>query len=307
MFFKQSDAMSELGQTCVSTFLETFAERGLKADNFGMVVVRQPAKGAEPEGFSWRGDWVCYPCSVVKSFHLIHALHALDAGLLTPHDDLDRAMRDMILWSSNTATNYVIDLLTRTTGDTLLEGDELEAWIDRREGLNRFFHDLKWPEYAGCNISQKLMGDIRYGREATYASRDGGYLNALTPLVAARLVHELFDGDLPLSEAGRERAQRIMFRDRNSPEAKMPKFQVDNYLGGGAPADWLLWSKCGWNPWSGDERTSYFKHDLARIQKPGEPALTISLMTKGKALCEDHPEMFPQMSRIVLSSFGSAA
>jgi hypothetical protein len=149
------------------------------------------------------------------------------------------------------------------------------------------------------------MGDIRYGREATYASRGGEYLNALTPLAAARLVHELFDGDLPLSKAARERAQRIMFRDRNSPEAKMPKFQVDNYLGGGVPADWLLWSKCGWNPWSGDERTSYFKHDLARIQKPGEPALTIALMTRGKALCEDHPEVFPQMSRIVLSSFGS--
>lgn len=110
----------------------------------------------------------------------------------------------------------------------------------------------------------------------------------------------------PLSNAARERAQRIMFRDRNSPEAKMPKFQVDNYLGGGVPTDWLLWSKCGWNPWSGDERTSYFKHDLARIQKPGEPALTIALMTKGKALCEGHPEVFPQMSRIVLSSFESA-
>lgn len=84
------------------------------------------------------------------------------AGSLEDHPELSRAMRDMILWSSNTATNYPIDLIT---GATLLAGAEFKAWREKREALNRFFitgirADFA-PDFARCDITQKLMDDLR--------------------------------------------------------------------------------------------------------------------------------------------------
>lgn len=298
MFFKSDADWSGRCERIPSLFLSQFGDRGLTADNFGFVALRENGFGEIPDGFSYRGDWRCYPCSLVKAFHLVHVLNAIDAGRVVDHPELSRAMRDMILWSSNTGTNYVIDVLTGTTGDTLLNGAEFEAWRDRREGLNRFFHDLGWPEFETCNITQKLMDDVRYGREAQYAGPSGEYLNALTPLAGARLFYEIFAGAVPLSNAARTRAQDILFRDRESAEAKQPHFQVDEFLGGGVPAEADIWSKAGKNSWTGDPRASYFKHDLIRIAAPGKSAITICLMTQGKGICEDHPKTLPEMGMI---------
>ena len=139
------------------------------ADDVALVLVQRGA-GGRPEGFVHRGAEPIYPCSLVKAFHLVHALAALEEGRAEAHGELDRAMRDMILWSSNTATNYVIDILTGTTGDTLLDGAEYLDWMSKRERLNRFFWRMGWPDWEGCRIAQKLMDDTRYGREARFAA-----------------------------------------------------------------------------------------------------------------------------------------
>jgi hypothetical protein len=302
-FFNATPAMNDTGQAVISKLLDQFAQVGLAADTFGFVVLRGDGPAANLKGFAYRGDWRCYPCSVVKAFHLVHALSLIDEGRITPHAELDRAMRDMILWSSNAATNYVIDIITDTTGDTLLEGEALQAWRDRRDGLNRFFHALAWPEFGTSNITQKLMDDVRYGREAQYAGPQGENMNALTPLSSARLFAELFGGGLPLSPASRDRAQDILHRDRASADAANPLFQVDNYLGGGIPAGLPLWSKAGRLAWTGDARVAYHKHDLIRtIPSDGVP-LIISLMTSGKALCEDHPQAVPEIGRVLFEAF----
>lgn len=295
MFFKSNADWSGRCESLKTSLLERFGDRGLRPDNFGFVALRENGFGEMPDGFSYRGDWQCYPCSIVKAFHLVHALNAIDAGRVVDDEELSRAIRDMILWSSNTGTNYVIDVITGTTGDTLLDHAEFQAWRDKREVLNQFFHDLSWPEFKGCNITQKLMDDIRYGREAQYAGRSGDYLNSLTPLAAARLFHEVFAGSVPLTDAARARAQDILLRDRNSPEAKLPHFQVEDFLGGGAPPEARIWSKAGRNSWTGDLRASYYKHDLIRIALPEKAPVIISLMTQGKGICEDYPKALPDM------------
>ncbi|WP_312798081.1 serine hydrolase [Tianweitania sp.] len=302
-FFNATPAMNDAGQAVVSRLLDRFADVGLAADTFGLVVLRGDGPAAGLEGFSYRGDWRCYPCSVVKTFHLVHALCLIDDGRITPHAELDRAMRDMILWSSNAATNYVIDIITGTTGDTLLEGEALQAWRHRRDGLNRFFQALAWPEFATSNITQKLMDDMRYGREAQYAGRQGENMNVMTPLASARLFAELFGSGLPLSPASQSRAQDILHRDRTSADAANPLFQVDNYLGGGIPAGLPMWSKAGRLGWTGDARVAYHKHDLIRTIPANGVPLIISLMTSGKALCEDHPQAFRQIGRVLFEAF----
>jgi beta-lactamase class A len=298
MFFKSNADWSGRCESISSRLLTRFGEQGLNSDNFGFVALRENGFGEMPDGFAYRGDWRCYPCSLVKVFHLVHALNAIDTGRVADHEELSRAMRDMILWSSNTGTNYVIDAITGTSGNTLLDDSEFQGWREKREALNRFFQDLGWPEFETCNITQKLMDDIRYGREAQYAGRSGEYLNALTPLAAARLFHEIFSGAVPLSDASRARAKKILLRDRESMEARQPHFQVNDFLGGGVPAEADIWSKAGKNSWTGDPRASYYKHDLIRIAAPGKPAIIVCLMTQGKGICEDHPKVFPEMGKI---------
>lgn len=297
MFFEQTNAWHALGSRIVDEVETRYGRDGLTRDKFGLVIIEETA--ARPQGFSHRGDWRCYPCSLVKVFHLVHALHALEGGRLHAHDELDRAMHDMIAWSSNTATNYVIDLLTGTTGDTLLDPADLAAWIDRRDELNRFFQRLAWPEFEHCNITQKLMDDMRYGREAQYAGLDGRNLNALTPLAAARLFHELFAGDIPLGVKTRQRAQDILMRDREGQKSKSPHYQVEDFLGGGAPKDAKIWSKAGKNSWTGDPHASYFKHDLIRVVPPSGNPFILALMTQGKTVCEDKPDVFPDVAKLI--------
>lgn len=299
MFFRSDADWSGRCDSVTACLLEQFGEQGLTPDNFGFVALRENGFGETPDGFAYRGDWRCYPCSLVKVFHLVHALSTIDTGRVADHEELSRAMRDMILWSSNTGTNYVIDVITGTTGNTLLNTSEFESWREKRERLNRFFHDHGWPEFETCNITQKLMDDIRYGREAQYAGRSGEYLNALTPLAAARLFHEIFAGAVPLSDASRARAQKILLRDRESSEAKQPHFQVNDFLGGGVPAEACIWSKAGQNSWTGDPRASYYKHDLIRIAAPGKAAIIVCLMTQGKGICEDYPKVFPEIGKVL--------
>jgi beta-lactamase class A len=292
MFVTSTPAWQELGTALLAEMQAASPE--LSPDQLALVVV-QPSRAGGAEGFVHRGTEPIYPCSLVKAFHLVHALAALDEDRIAPHGELDRAMRDMILWSSNTATNYVIDVLTGTTGDTLLEGAEYLDWMSKRERLNRFFWRMDWPEWEGCRIAQKLMDDTRYGREARFAAEGGGTLNRLTALAAARLMWELFEGDLPLSPPARGRAQAILSRDPAGPDAARPEYQLSEYLGGALPEGVQIWSKAGHNLWTGDADTSWFKHDMIRIAAPGRTPVIAVLMTTGEALATGAPGIFPDI------------
>ena len=302
MFIDTTAEWERFGQDLIPAMLRTAGQSGLEPEAMGLVVMRpgRPLGGTpRPEGFVHRGDWRCYPCSLVKPFHLVHALAALEEGRIQAHSDLDRALRDMILWSSNTATNYVIDLITGTTGDTLLYGADYMDWCSKRERLNRHFEALGWSEWVGCSIVQKLMDDTRYGREAQFAGAAGENLNVLTPLCAARRMWEMFEGGLPLSRPGLARAQAILSRDPAGPDAGDPQYQLSEYLGGDLPPGVQIWSKAGHNLWTGDARTSWYKHDMIRMSAPDRPALTVVLMTQGRALASGAPEAFAALGRLI--------
>lgn len=299
MFLMQTPEWQALGTRIVADLIGKHGADGLLADRFSLVLATpgRQTGASGGEGFAHRAMTPIYPCSLVKSFHLVHALAALEAGRIVPHGEMDRAMRDMIRWSSNGATNYVIDLISGTTGDTLLEGAEYLDWVSKRERLNRFFWAMGWPEWQGCNISQKLMDDTRYGREAQFAGVDGANLNALTPMAAARLMWELFQGEVPLSPPVRARAQAILARDPASADAATPAYQLGEYMGGGLPQAVKIWSKSGHNQWTGDAKTSWFKHDMLRLEAPDRRPMIVVLTTQGQRLAQDLPQAFPAIGR----------
>ena len=295
MFYRSGNGAEEAGQRLVDAILKENAAAGLTPDSLAVTLVIHSAPD-NPAGFAHNGDRPFYPCSVVKMFWMAACLNRIDEGAVTRHPELERAMHDMIKWSSNMATNYVIDVVTGTTGDTLLDGVELEAWRERRSWANRWLRTLGWPEVEPINVCQKNMDDDRYGRERQLVDALGH--NSLTANATARLIHEIFDGTA-FPEASRRTMQALLYRrhDRDWVEAD-PRSQVMGFFGAGLPSAARLWSKAGWTGWTGDARASYRRHDAARIIVEDLPPFTLVVFTEGKGMSD---------STTVLANAASAA
>ncbi len=296
MFFAQTADWTELGRAVLGEITAKFAPSGLTEAKIALVITAPSGFGAA--GFAHRGGALHYPGGLTAPFYMLHALAALEAGRIAPHPDLERALREMVLWPSDSAANYVIDCLTGTTGDTALDGAEYLDWVSKRGRLDRFFWQLGWPEWDGCRITQKQGSDLRYGREARLVGAYGEGLNMLSPLCAARLLWEMFEGDLPVGGETLRRAQVHMQRDGASPDAVFPNFGLAEFLGGGLPAGLKLWSKPAQTGWTGDAKTAWVKHDMLRIAARGMRPLHIVAMVQGRALTSDGA-LFPALGRAI--------
>jgi beta-lactamase class A len=291
-FYRSSARIQRIGSTLVEQTLGRFRDAGLEADQFALTLLVHDSAlegppSAPPAGFGYRADQPFYPCSVVKVFYLVAAFARLHEGTIAPHEELDRAMRDMILYSSNTGTNYVIDLVTGTTGDTLLEDSALSDWMHKRNWVNRFFQGFGWPEFAPINVCQKLMDDIRYGREQVFAGKDGVNHNRLTTDAVARLFYAIFTDQI--INPGTSRRIRDLLRRPLDPawiEAE-PASQVTGYFGAGLPPGSRLWSKAGWTTWTRDPAASFRRHDAAYVELPSGQTFTLVAFTQGRKISAD--------------------
>jgi len=294
MSFYSTDALArEIGKELVRRVLDTYGSMGLVEDKFAITLLLHDAlHGAPPasklvRGFGYRSSQLFYPCSVVKLFYLVAARARLEQKFIAPHEELDRAMRDMILVSSNTATNYVIDLVTGTTGDTLLSDKGRPAWEEKRHWVNRYFRSFGWPELEGINVNQKLMDDERYGRERIFAGADGRNHNALTTDATARLFYAIFTGEV-VSPAHSKFIIETLARPLN-PQwvAEEPRAQVTGFFGAGLPQGSRLWSKAGATCWTGDPTASFRRHDAAYVELPNGRAFTLVAFTEGETISAD--------------------
>jgi len=291
MFYEMTAESRSIGEKLVAWSLDRFGKQGLVAERFALTLLpfdrplNPQSAPARPAGFSYHGDQPFYPCSVIKAFHLAAVEARLEEGAVQPHGELDRAMRDMILWSSNMATNYIIDLVTGTTGDTLLGDAEMRDWVERRQWINRYFQSLGWPELQPINVCQKLMDDDRYGREKVFVQMGGNNHNRLTTDAAARLFYAIFSGQLVTPARSRHMVE-LLHRSLSPDFVTQPAAQVQAYLGGGLPADAKLWSKAGWTGWTGDVDASYRRHDAAYVELPTGRSFILVVFTQGKEMSE---------------------
>src|SRR6266404_300751 len=291
-FFDMTPESEASGSKLVAWTRDRMAGDGLDPAAFALTLLSfsrplTPQDAAErPAGFAHNGDRPFYPCSVVKVFYLAAAQARLEEGRLTPHAELDRAIRDMIRWSSNTATNYIIDLVTETTGDTLLGKAELPDWVHRRQWVNRYFRSLAWPEAGAINVCQKLMDDDRYGREKVFVAMSGNNHNRLTTNAVARLFHAIFTGRIVSPQRSLAMAE-MLARPLDDPAfVAHPLSQIRGYFAAGLPAGARIWSKAGLTVWTGDRDASYRRHDAAYIVLPSGRALILAVFTEGRAASE---------------------
>jgi hypothetical protein len=240
-------------------------------------------------GYSYRGDDRIYPASIVKLFYLVAIYEWLEGGMIPESAELNRAIRDMIIDSSNDATSLVVDMLTGTTSGPELPSGPLETWKYQRNIVNRYFQSLGWEELANVNVNQKPWGDGPYGRERAFLGEMMENRNMLTTNAVARLLHAIVGG-VAVSSARSQQMMDLLKRSLNVavPSASDEENQVAGFLGEGLPANTQLWSKAGW--------TSQVRHDAAYIEIPNRQPYLLVVFTECKADTKKK-EMLPFISR----------
>jgi len=263
--------------------LEKFAPEHLTAEQLAITFV-DLRDAAHPVRASVRGDVPIYPASVIKLFYLAATERWLEDRRITDTPELRRAMRDMIVDSSNDATSYVVDILTGTTSGPELPEAELKEWFDRRNAVNRYFATLG---YAGINANKKPWGDGPYGRETQATRRFEPKRNQLTTDATARLLLEIAAGQCVTAARSGEMMQ-LLARD---PATTDP--DPDNqgkFTGPALPPGAKLWSKAGW--------TSQTRHDAAYVELPNGAKFILVVFTTDHAA---QPEIIRTVAREIVA------
>src|SRR5687768_2836097 len=84
------------------------------------------------------GEARLYTASVVKAFYMAALHRQLEDGKITLTKEMERGLRDMIVDSSNEATQYILDVLTDASSGAELPEKEFEAWQYKRNRVNRY-------------------------------------------------------------------------------------------------------------------------------------------------------------------------
>ncbi|MEJ1932004.1 serine hydrolase [Nostoc sp. NIES-2111] len=242
-------------------------------------------------GFSYRGEERIYPASVVKLFYLVAANEWLEKGMTQPSKELERALRDMIVDSSNDATSLVVDILTGTTSGPELPLGPYDTWKQQRHIINRYYQSLGWEEMETINACQKTWGDGPYGRERAFYGEMFENRNMLTTNAIARLLHSIVGGVAVSSE--RSQAMMALLKRSLNPNElpqDVEEDQVTGFLGGGLPQDAQIWSKAGW--------TSQVRHDAAYIEIPEQHPYLLVVFTEGKAQAKSR-DILPYVSKLI--------
>lgn len=284
-----SERLEKLARSAVAAAVERFGPEGLAADKIALTIIDLNDPAA-PSWGSHRGQEMIYPASVVKLFYLVAAHEQLERGALKPSAELFRALRDMIVESSNDATHYVMDAITGTTGGPELDDDALKGWIEKRNAVNRYFAGLG---YEKINVNQKTWCEAPYGRERQGLGPNFENRNKLTTEAVARLMHEIVEG----RAVSASRSRDMMSLLQRDPLAKTgdPDSQETGFSAGGLPAGADYYAKAGW--------TSTTRHDAAYIRLPNGARYIAVIFTVDNS---KQARIIPFVSKLIADDFARA-
>jgi len=283
-------ALQELVNEAARTTLAKFAGQKLVESQLSITLIdlRDPQ---HPLTASFRGNERVYPASVVKLFYLGAVHRWLEDKKIQETDELKRAVRDMIVDSSNEATQYVLDVLTQTTGGFELPPNEMAEWQNKRNAVNRYYAAMG---FTNINVNQKTFCEDAYGRERVSRGPNGENRNKLTTDATARLLAEIATGRA-VNPARSAQMMQLLQRDFTG-TSKDNDDQGHGFTGiamqGLTGAK--LWSKAGW--------TSTTRHDAAYIELPNGAKFVLVTFTTDHA---SEREIIPTVARVVMDGMGS--
>ncbi|EHC11147.1 serine hydrolase [Fischerella thermalis CCMEE 5282] len=248
-------------------------------------------------GFTYRGSERIYPASVVKLFYLVAVQEWLEKGMVQTSGELERAMGDMIIDSSNDATSLIVDILTGTTSGPELPPGPFETWKQQRHIVNRYYQSLGWPEMESINVCQKTWCDGPYGRERAFYGQLLENRNMLTTNATARLLHSIVGG-VAVSSVRSQAMMSILKRSLKADELPqdVEEDQITGFLGAGLPQTAQIWSKAGW--------TSQVRHDAAYIEIPNLRPYLVVVFTEGKMHAKNR-NLLPFVSQRIAEAVAS--
>ncbi|HEV2864723.1 MAG TPA: serine hydrolase [Pyrinomonadaceae bacterium] len=281
----QSERLQRVVDEASREALARFGPKGLQEKNLAVTLidVTDPRK---PERGSFRGSEPIYPASVVKLFYLAAAHRWLEDGRLKQTAELDRALKDMIVESSNDATHFVLDALTGVSNGAELSPSEMKEWAEKRNAVNRYFAALG---YAGINVNQKPWCEGPYGRERQFLGEKFENRNKLTTDATALLLAEIATGRA-VTPARSALMLDLMKRDFSGTSAD-PDDQAHGFTGLALEAGTRYWSKAGW--------TSTTRHDAAYLELASGRRLVLVTFTTDNAKERD---IIPTVARAVIKA-----
>ncbi len=283
-------ALQNLVNEAAHTVLTKFADKKLTENQLSITLIdlRDPQ---HPVPASFRGNERIYPASVVKLFYLGAVHRWLEDKKIQETDELKRAVRDMIVDSSNEATQYVVDVLTQTTGGFELPAKEMEEWQYKRNAVNRYYASLG---YTNINTNQKTFCEDAYGRERVSRGPKGENRNKLTTDATARLLSEIAMGKA-VNATRSAQMMELLKRDYTG-TSKDNDDQGHGFTGIALQGmtGVKLWSKAGW--------TSTTRHDAAYIELPNGAKFVLVTFTVDHA---NEREIIPTVAKVVIDGIGA--
>jgi len=281
----QQHSLQDLVNRAAKTTLDRFADKKLAENELSITLIdlRDPRR---PETASFHGNERIYPASVVKLFYLVAVHRWLEDKKIEQTPELTRAVRDMIVDSSNEATQYVVDVLTHTTAGYELPPKEMEEWQHQRNAVNRYFSSLG---YTNINVNQKTFCEDAYGRERVSRGPNGENRNKLTTDATARLMMEIVTGKA--ANATRTAAMMDLLKRDYTGQSSDADDQGRGFTGIALQgrAGFRLWSKAGW--------TSTTRHDVAYIEAPDGAKFVLATFTSNHA---NEREIIPTVARVII-------
>src|SRR3989441_6040184 len=288
--YPRSASLQGLVNDAAHSALTKFADRKLTESQLSITLInlRDPQ---HPVTASFRGSERVYPASVVKLFYLVAVHRWLDDKKIQETDELKRAVHDMIVVSSNEATQYIVDVLTHTTGGYELTPKEMEEWQNQRNVVNRYYSSLG---FTNINVNQKTFCEDAYGREKVSRGSNGENRNKLTTEATARLLSEIVTGRA-VNATRSAQMMELLKRDFSGTSTDNDD-QGHGFTGialqgiSGA----RLWSKAGW--------TSTTRHDAAYIELPNGAKFVLVTFTVDHA---NEREIIPTVARVVIDGMAT--
>src|SRR5688572_25603429 len=287
----QQSSLQDLVNRAARTTVDRFAAQKLEDKHLSITLIdlRDPQR---PVTASYRGNERIYPASVVKLFYLAAAHRWLEDKKIADTPELRRSLKDMIVDSSNEATQYIVDVLTHTTGGYELPPKEMEKWQHQRNAVNRYFTSLG---YTNINVNQKTFCEDAYGRESVSRGPKGENRNKLTTDATARLMMEIVTGKV--ANAARTTAMMELLKRDYTGQSSDTDDQGRGFIGMALKGreGFRLWSKAGW--------TSTTRHDVAYIEMPDGGKFVLAIFTTGHST---EREIIPTVARVVIDGLKEA-
>ncbi len=195
-------------------------------------------------GYGINNKLQIYPASIVKLVYALAIHEWIKKGRLIINKEINEAVYNMLFYSSNDATSFIIDTLTGTNSGPSLNEEIWENWKYQRQIINDWLKSLKWNELNGMNCCQKTWEDGPFGREKDFYGSSNENINQMSTDGTAKIFTEIMQNI-------KDTKENINIKDglsRNLSKESFindPNNQIEGFLGEGLPENTPYWSKAG--------------------------------------------------------------